>query len=104
MESVDIIPIIQYKDRPSEVIMNVEFRAPVQGYTLAFPTGMTDDQNYEENAKREMLEETGYVIDKIVKTPMPVLYYDPWKSDENTYLFIATINGDDPASYKGQQL
>ena len=32
--------------------MNVEFRAPVQSFTLAFPTGMTDDDNYEENVKR----------------------------------------------------
>lgn len=84
--------------------MNVEFRAPVHGYTLEFPTGMTEDDNYEDNAKREMLEETGYVIDKIVKMPSPTLYYDPWKSDENTLLFLATINGDDPSSFKGQRL
>jgi len=51
-----------------------------------------------------MLEETGYSIEKIEKTPTPVLYYDPWKSDENTYVFIATINGDDPDSFKGQKL
>jgi|JI9StandDraft_2_1071091.scaffolds.fasta_scaffold2049783_1 8-oxo-dGTP pyrophosphatase MutT (NUDIX family) len=69
--------------------MIVEFRAPVHGYTLEFPTGMAEDTNYEENARRELLEETGYVIDKIVKTPTPILYYDPWKSDENTYLFVA---------------
>lgn len=61
--------------------MNVEFRAPVSGYTLEFPTGTTQDQNYEENARRQMLEQTGYVVDSFVKMPMPVLYYDPWKSD-----------------------
>ncbi len=61
--------------------MNVEFRAPVSGYTLEFPTGTTQDQNYEENACRQMLEQTGYVVDSFVKMPMPVLYYDPWKSD-----------------------
>lgn len=51
-----------------------------------------------------MLEETGYVVDTILKTPLPTLYYDPWKSDENTQLFLMTINGDDPESFKGQQL
>ena len=51
-----------------------------------------------------MLEETGYVIDKFVKTPTPVLFYDPWKSNENTYVFLGTINGDDPESFKGQKL
>lgn len=84
--------------------MIVEFRAPIHGYILEFPTGMAEDTNYEENAKRELLEETGYVVDKILKAPSPTLYYDPWKSDETTQLFLASINGDDPDSFKGQRL
>ena len=35
---------------------------------------------------------------------MPVIYYDPWKSDENAYIYVATINGDDASSFKGQKL
>lgn len=52
IDSVDIIPIIQYKERPSELIMIAEFRPPVHGYVLQFPTGMAEDTNYEENARR----------------------------------------------------
>ena len=36
--------------------------------------------------------------------PTPVLYYDPWKSNEDSYLFVASINGDDPGHFKGQKL
>jgi hypothetical protein len=50
------------------------------------------------------LEETGYVAESIVKMPTPVLQYDPWKSNEDSYLFVATINGDNPNSFTGQQL
>jgi len=52
VSSVDMIPIIKYKEKKPQILFNVEYRAPVQAYTLAFPTGMTDDDNYEENAKR----------------------------------------------------
>ena len=51
-----------------------------------------------------MLEETGYVVDSFVKMPTPVLYYDPWKSNESCYNYAATVNGDDPESFKGQKL
>lgn len=50
------------------------------------------------------MEETGYVIESFVKTPLPVVYYDPWKSDENAYIYVANINGDNSESFKGQKL
>ncbi len=46
IDSIDIIPVIKYKDRKSELLMNVEFRAPVHGYTLEFPTGMCESDDY----------------------------------------------------------
>jgi hypothetical protein len=33
---------------------------------------------------------------------MPTIYYDPWKSNESSIIYLATINGDDPKS-KGEQ-
>ncbi len=59
IDGIDIIPIIKYKSGKSEIVMIMEFRPPVRGYTLEFPTGMTNDSNYEENARRQLLEETG---------------------------------------------
>ncbi len=34
IDGIDIIPIIQYKDKPSELVMIIEFRPPIKGYAL----------------------------------------------------------------------
>ena len=42
-----------------------------------------DTNNLEENALRELKEETGYVGKKIIQEiEVPKYYYDPWKSNE----------------------
>lgn len=46
IDGVDIIPIVRYKEKKPELLMIVEFRPPVHGFTLEFPTGMTNDDNY----------------------------------------------------------
>ena len=46
LDGVDIIPIIKYKERISEIVMIVEFRAPTKGFTLEFPTGMAEGKDY----------------------------------------------------------
>ena len=51
-----------------------------------------------------MLEETGYVISKFIEIPYPVMYADPWKSNECGLLYIGVIDGDDPNSMKKQEL
>jgi hypothetical protein len=52
VDGVDIIPIIKYQGRKSQLLMIVEFRPPLHGFTLEFPTGMAEDADYEENARR----------------------------------------------------
>lgn len=34
LDGVDIVPIIKYKEKPAELVMIIEFRPPVKGYTL----------------------------------------------------------------------
>jgi 8-oxo-dGTP pyrophosphatase MutT (NUDIX family) len=60
-----------------------------------------DDSNLEENALRELREETGYVgtIDKSTFTqfPPPTVYGDPWKSNESAKLvFVEVDEGQTP--------
>ena len=50
------------------------------------------------------MEETGYIAHSIIQTPTPVIYYDPWKSSDNSVIFLAKINGDDPQSKTKQKL
>ena len=51
-----------------------------------------------------MLQETGYVINKFIEIPYPVMYTDPWKSNECGLFYIAIIDGDDPNHKKEQDL
>ena len=44
------------------------------------------------------------MVDSFVKVPTPTLFYDPWKSNEDTFRLVATINGDDPNHFKEQKL
>ena len=39
-----------------------------------------------------------------VRTELPILYYDPWKSNECGLLYIAIIDGDDPNHKQKQEL
>lgn len=65
---VDVIPIIHYKDKPDELLLIANFRPPIRKFCLEFPAGLVDeDGTIEENAEREMKEETGYEC-KILKS------------------------------------
>ena len=47
VQSVDIIPIIKYKDRPAEIIVTANFRPPILKYCLEFPAGLLEDNDIE---------------------------------------------------------
>lgn len=75
-EDDKFILIKQYRHAVSEVIREV-------------PGGCVDPgETPEDAAKRELLEETGYVFDKI--EPLSVLYANPATADNKTYAFLAT--------------
>ena len=39
-----------------------------------------------------------------MKTELPTVYSDPWKSKESSVAFITVIDGDDPNNRPGQKL
>ena len=59
----------------NEVVMNKIYRVPLKSYVLEFPAGLSDKKGESEVAlaRRELLEETGYVAEKLellVRTPV----------------------------------
>jgi len=75
------------------------YRAPMDRYCVEFPSGLLDDSDVIENAKRELKEETGYVAEEIFELDFcPVLCIDPWKSNEKTKIVVAYIDGDKPSN------
>ena len=43
IDGVQVIPLMKYKDRPSELVMIANFRPPVNNFTLEFPSGLLED-------------------------------------------------------------
>lgn len=76
LDWVNIIPIT----KDNEVIMIEQFRHGNEEITLEIPGGMTDkeDKSPEVSALRELVEETGYEGDKIIKlgqcSPNPAIF------------------------------
>lgn len=93
---VEIIPIIRYKNQPPELLLIANYRVPLRQFCLEFPAGLVDaNGTLEENAERELKEETGYIA-TIQKENWLKAHYDPWKSTEICNLMKVFIDGDDP--------
>lgn len=64
-KAVVIFPMTKNK----EVVLEKIYRIPMESYVLEPPAGLCDkkDETEEETARRELLEETGYRADKLIK-------------------------------------
>ena len=90
---VEIIPIIK-KDGKLYLLLIKNFRYPINSYCLEFPGGMIDpDETLEDAARRELREETGYILTKIISIQKEV-QVDPWKSNDRNNIVICFIDGD----------
>ncbi len=68
-----IVAIVPFT-KDGYVILNRQFRPPVERYVIEFPAGLNDrDESLESVARRELLEETGYyaeTLNEIAKGPL----------------------------------
>lgn len=61
--------------KQGRVILERNWRAPLESYVIQFPAGLTDreGESEEETARRELLEETGYMAKKLIPIiPVPL--------------------------------
>lgn len=61
-----VVVIALTKER--KVILEKNWRVPLEGFVIQFPAGLTDRarESEEETARRELLEETGYMARKLI--------------------------------------
>ena len=117
--AISIIPI--FSKTKKFLIIGV-FRYPVQKYSLEFPSGLIDKEDYLnskdfsetliKSALRELKEETGYLgTFKKFFTPNGLsieeqiqlssnIFYDPWKSMDNCVRILVEINEEDEKKKK----
>lgn len=84
--------------------MIANFRPPIGKFCLEFPAGIVEDANFEENALRELKEETGYTAKRVLKIPSVHTHCDPWKSSQAGEMFIGIIDEKDPNHREKQEL
>ena len=88
-QAVMIIPFCGEK-----LVVTREFRVPIGGYEYSFPAGLIDDgEDAVTAAKRELREETGLEIRKIL-TVSPSVYNSPGLTDEAVTLVYAEVGGE----------
>lgn len=89
-DGVAIVAIVDTSDGPS-LLLQKQFRAPINGICIELPAGLIDPgETIETCAERELLEETGYV-GKAIKTSA-IVFNDPGFCDTNQKIVQVSID------------
>ncbi len=92
-DPADAAVIIAYHTSSEKLVLIKEFRIPLGDYQFGFPAGLIDPgETAEDSAVRELFEETGLVLNKIIRVGPPV-YSSSGMSDESVSMVYAECNG-----------
>ncbi|CAF9936082.1 MAG: hypothetical protein ALECFALPRED_006699 [Alectoria fallacina] len=90
VDGVGIVAILQKPSGP-ELLLQKQFRPPIDKLVIEVPAGLVDEgETVEESAVRELREETGYV--GVAAEVSPVMFNDPGFC--NTNLNLVHVNVD----------
>ncbi len=91
-DAIMVVPLVREKGE-TRILLIREFRVPVGDYEYSFPAGLMDSgENMESCADRELLEETGYGIDRILIRSPRRLYTSAGLSDETVQTVIVAAS------------
>ena len=95
-DAVVIIPF--HRDR-EELVLVREFRVSLGGYQYGFPAGLIDSgESIEQAGERELFEETGLTIRRVVKKS-PAVFSSSGLTDESVSLLFVECDGDPTDEY-----
>ncbi|KAL7624748.1 hypothetical protein AAE478_006320 [Parahypoxylon ruwenzoriense] len=90
VDAVAIGNIVLHPSRPASTVLVIQYRPPLDSYTVEWPAGLIDaDETPEQAAVREFKEETGY--DCRLMSVSPVQAADPGMSDANMQLAMVEV-------------
>ncbi|KAK1756382.1 NUDIX hydrolase domain-like protein [Echria macrotheca] len=93
VDAVAIGNVLLHPDRPPSTMIVIQYRPPLDAYTVEWPAGLIDaDETAEEAAVREFKEETGY--DCKVLSMSPVQAADPGMSNTNMQMAMVEVQLD----------
>lgn len=94
-DKVDAVVILAFHEEEKKLVVIRQFRVPLNNYVYELPAGLIDNNDdIESTVKRELKEETGLEIKKIIKNKIGnKLYLSPGMTDESVSLVYCTCTG-----------
>jgi ADP-ribose pyrophosphatase len=90
----DAVVIVPFHTFEKKLVVIKEFRIALGGYHYGFPAGLLDKGESTETAgRRELYEETGLRVTKILKTS-PAVFSSSGMTDESVSLIFAECDGE----------
>ncbi|AET38945.1 ADP-ribose diphosphatase Ecym_3461 [Eremothecium cymbalariae DBVPG len=91
IDGVGILAILRHPDQPDRIVLQKQFRPPVNGVCIEMPAGLVDEgETIEQAALRELKEETGYSGKIISKSP--TIFNDPGFTNTNLSMVLVEID------------
>lgn len=91
VDAVSILGVLEYPDKPKEIVVTKQFRPPCESVVVELPAGLIDpNESIENTAVRELKEETGYHGE--VTRQSITLFSDPGLTNANMALVTVKID------------
>jgi ADP-ribose pyrophosphatase len=91
VDAVAVGNVLLHPSRPPSTLLVIQYRPPLDAYTVEWPAGLVDEgETVEEAAVREFKEETGYAVDTILDVSPPQAA-DPGMSDANMRMVLVEV-------------
>ncbi len=89
----DAVVIVPFHKATDKMVITREYRVPLNDYEYGFPAGLIDDgETVEEATRRELKEETGLTVRRIIKRSPPI-YSSAGMTDESVAMVYVECEG-----------
>jgi ADP-ribose pyrophosphatase len=96
-EATDAVVIVPYDTVRRKLVATREYRVPLGDYEYGFPAGLVEEgESVEDTARRELREETGLEVTRILKTSPPI-YSSAGITDESITMVYVECAGEPSA-------
>jgi ADP-ribose pyrophosphatase len=90
----DAVVIVPYHAAENKMVITREYRVPLNDYEYGFPAGLVDaGESVEQAARRELKEETGLTISRLIKCSPPI-YSSAGMTDESVTMVYVECEGE----------
>ncbi len=90
----DAVVIVPFHTGKQKLVVIEEFRVPLTGYQYGFPAGLVDEgESIEEAGRRELKEETGLNLTRVLKQSPPV-FSTSGMTDESVCMLYVECDGE----------